>query len=178
LRARRPSDGCPGFFSDAANPLPACLGVALDAGEASSEVADDLDGGTPSLFSLDNLSAQAQRVGVLAPMLHSAQRHCTPTWRNFFTPIERFGITGCTGLILMPVTFTRGCIDRERINTLKSANREEGLLSVKDLARVLSCGRTKAWELVNTRQIPSIRVGRLVRISPDDLAEFMREHRN
>jgi excisionase family DNA binding protein len=78
----------------------------------------------------------------------------------------------------MPVMFTRGRIDRERITTLKSANREEGLLSVKDVARILGCGRTMAWSLVNTRQIPSIRVGRLVRISPDDLAEFIRERRS
>jgi excisionase family DNA binding protein len=95
-----------------------------------------------------------------------------------FYPIESGGITGCTGFILMLVTFTRGSIDRERINTLNSANPEEGLLSVKDLARILNCGHTKAWELVNTRQIRTIRVGRLVRVSPDDLAEFMREHRS
>jgi excisionase family DNA binding protein len=78
----------------------------------------------------------------------------------------------------MPMTFTRGSIDRERIITLNSANPDEGLLSVKDLARILNCGRTMAWALIHTRQIPSIRIGRLVRISPDDLAEFMREHRN
>jgi excisionase family DNA binding protein len=77
----------------------------------------------------------------------------------------------------MPMTFTRGSIDRERKNTLNSANPEEGLLSVKDLARILGCGPTKAWSLVHTREIRTIRVGRLVRISPDDLAEFMREHR-
>jgi excisionase family DNA binding protein len=78
----------------------------------------------------------------------------------------------------MPVTFNRDNSDCERINILNSANLEDGLLSLKDLARILNCGHTKAWELVNTRQIPSIRVGRLVRISPDDLAEFMREHRS
>ena len=60
---------------------------------------------------------------------------------------------------------------------MKSSDTRAALLTVKDLARILNCGRTKAWELVNTRQIPTIKVGRLVRISPDDLAEFMREHR-
>jgi excisionase family DNA binding protein len=97
---------------------------------------------------------------------------------NLFTPINSGELCGCTGLILMPMTFTRGSIDRERKNTLNNANLEEGLLSVKDLARILNCGHTKAWELVNTRQIRTIRVGRLVRILPDDLAEFMREHRS
>jgi excisionase family DNA binding protein len=60
---------------------------------------------------------------------------------------------------------------------LKDTTHEQNLLTVKDLARILGCGPTKAWSLVHTRQIRTIRVGRLVRISPDDLAEFMREHR-
>jgi excisionase family DNA binding protein len=77
----------------------------------------------------------------------------------------------------MPVTFNRDNSDCERINAVNNANLEEGLLTVKDLARILNCGHTKAWELTNTRQVRTIRVGRLVRISPDDLAEFMREHR-
>ena len=99
LRARRPSDGCPGVFSGAANTLHACLGVALDAGEAHSERADDLDGGHPSRFSLDNLSAQAQRVGVLAPMLHSAQRHCTPIFgETFYLHRIVAGYLGARGL--------------------------------------------------------------------------------
>jgi len=95
-----------------------------------------------------------------------------------FYPIERFGITGCAGFTLKQVMFNRYNSDCERISTLNSSNPEEGLLSVKDLARILACGHTKAWELVNTRQIRTIRVGRLVRVSPDDLAEFMREHRS
>jgi excisionase family DNA binding protein len=98
--------------------------------------------------------------------------------RNLFTPIERFGITACAGLILMQVTFTRSSIDRERIITLNNANPEEGLLSVKDLAGILNCGRTKAWELVNSRQVPSIRIGRLVRISPEDLDAYIRKNRS
>jgi excisionase family DNA binding protein len=73
---------------------------------------------------------------------------------------------------------TRGSIDGERINTLDSANPEERLLSVKDVAFILNCGLTKAWAIVNTREIQTIRIGRLVRISPEDLAEFMHEHRS
>jgi excisionase family DNA binding protein len=53
----------------------------------------------------------------------------------------------------------------------------EALLTVKDLARILNCGTTKAWELCNSNAIPTIRVGRLVRISPGDVAEFLRKHR-
>jgi excisionase family DNA binding protein len=47
---------------------------------------------------------------------------------------------------------------------LKDANPEPNLLTVRDLSSILNCGRTKAWELVNTRQVRTIRVGRLVRI--------------
>ena len=50
----------------------------------------------------------------------------------------------------MPVTFNRDNSDCERINILNSANLEDGLLSLKDLARILNCGHTKAWELVST----------------------------
>ena len=76
------------------------------------------------------------------------------------------------------MTFNRDNSDCERINAVTNANLEEGLLTVKDLARILNCGPTKAWELVSTHQVRTIRVGRLVRISPADLAEFMRDNRS
>jgi excisionase family DNA binding protein len=76
------------------------------------------------------------------------------------------------------VIFNRYNSDCERINTLNSANLEEGLLSVKDLARILNCGRTMAWALIHTRKIPSIRIGRLVRISPEDLDAYIRKNRS
>ena len=50
--------------------------------------------------------------------------------------------------------------------------------SASGLAGILNCGRTKAWELVNTRQIRTIRVGRLVRISPEDLEAYIRKNRS
>ena len=61
---------------------------------------------------------------------------------------------------------------------MKDITLGQNLLTVKDLARILGSGPTKAWSLVHTRQIRTIRVGRLVRILPDDLAEFMSEHRS
>jgi excisionase family DNA binding protein len=56
---------------------------------------------------------------------------------------------------------------------VKDTNLEGNLLTVKDLARVLNCGRTKAWELVNTRQIRTVRVGRLVRLERKAIEEFI-----
>ena len=61
---------------------------------------------------------------------------------------------------------------------MKDVNPEQNLLTVRDLSRILNCGPTKAWELIHTRQVRTIRVGRLVRILPDDLADFMRKHRS
>lgn len=61
--------------SDAADPLPQGFGVALDGVEAHAKGAGDLEGGHPSILSLDDLLAQVQRVGVLAPMTRLAQRH-------------------------------------------------------------------------------------------------------
>jgi excisionase family DNA binding protein len=56
---------------------------------------------------------------------------------------------------------------------VKDTNLEGNLLTVRDLARVLNCGRTKAWELVNTRQIRTVRVGRLVRLERKAIEEFI-----
>lgn len=54
---------------------------------------------------------------------------------------------------------------------------QDGLLTVADLARILRCGRTKAWELVNANEIRTIRVGRLVRLERDALEEFIENNR-
>jgi excisionase family DNA binding protein len=56
-------------------------------------------------------------------------------------------------------------------------NTEEALLKVEDLARILNCGRTKAWEIVNSHEIRTVRVGRLVRIEPSSLTDYLRKHR-
>jgi excisionase family DNA binding protein len=56
---------------------------------------------------------------------------------------------------------------------VKEVNLEQNLLTVKDLARILNCGRTKAWELVNTHQIRTVRVGRLVRLERKAIEEFI-----
>jgi excisionase family DNA binding protein len=60
---------------------------------------------------------------------------------------------------------------------VNKAGLEEGLLTVKDLSNILGCGRTKAWELVNTRQIRSVRVGRLVRLEREAIEEFIESSR-
>ncbi len=60
---------------------------------------------------------------------------------------------------------------------MKYAEPEEGLLTVTDLARILNCGRTKAWAMVRSREIRSIRVGRLVRLEREAVEEFVEKNR-
>jgi excisionase family DNA binding protein len=47
------------------------------------------------------------------------------------------------------------------------------LLKVLEVADILSIGRTKAYQLVKSKEIPSVGVGRCVRIHPDALAEYI-----
>jgi excisionase family DNA binding protein len=46
-----------------------------------------------------------------------------------------------------------------------------------DLQAWLGCGRTKIYELLQTGEIRSYRVGRLVRIRKQDVEEFLERHR-
>lgn len=51
------------------------------------------------------------------------------------------------------------------------------LLTVEEAARQLSIGRTKAYELISTGDLPSIRIGRAVRVSLSDLREWVNTKR-
>jgi excisionase family DNA binding protein len=55
----------------------------------------------------------------------------------------------------------------------------ENLLSVKDVMEILNVSRTTAYGLIGSGQIKSRRIGRLVRISNQDLVRFIeaRPHR-
>ena len=48
-------------------------------------------------------------------------------------------------------------------------------LTIKDLQKILSIGRNTAYDLVNSGEIPSIRIGekRLIRINPEDLEKYL-----
>jgi excisionase family DNA binding protein len=47
------------------------------------------------------------------------------------------------------------------------------LLSVKDVAHRLQIGRTKAYELIDTRELPSVRIGRAVRVKVAELQAYV-----
>lgn len=50
------------------------------------------------------------------------------------------------------------------------------LLTIKEAARELGIGSTYCWQLTARGQLPVVRLGRLVRIRPEDLARFAAEH--
>ncbi len=51
------------------------------------------------------------------------------------------------------------------------------LLTVEEAARRLGIGRTLAWRLVQERELPSVRVGRCVRVPLRDLEAWVDERR-
>ncbi len=53
----------------------------------------------------------------------------------------------------------------------------DSLMTPTDLQAWLGCGRTKIYELLQTGEIRSYRVGRLVRIRKQDVEEFLERHR-
>lgn len=49
------------------------------------------------------------------------------------------------------------------------------ILTVKQVQGILQIGRTKAYELVNSGRLPSIRIGNAIRIPKERLLEFMQQ---
>lgn len=55
--------------------------------------------------------------------------------------------------------------------------KRDSLMTPGELQSWLGCGRTKIYELLQTGEIRSYRVGRLVRIRREDVEEFLERHR-
>jgi excisionase family DNA binding protein len=49
--------------------------------------------------------------------------------------------------------------------------------SPKELQEWLGCGRTKIYELLQSGEIPSYRIGRLVRVRKEDIELFLERSR-
>jgi excisionase family DNA binding protein len=50
-------------------------------------------------------------------------------------------------------------------------------LSLKDVQQLLGIGRTKAYELVTTGELPAVRIGRCIRVNHRQLDEWLRAQR-
>jgi excisionase family DNA binding protein len=53
---------------------------------------------------------------------------------------------------------------------------EQALLTVKEVARALRLGHTKTYELIASGQLPAVRIGRSVRVTPQALRAFLDSH--
>ncbi len=51
------------------------------------------------------------------------------------------------------------------------------LLNLREVAQILHVSRSLVYQLIHARKIAAIRLGRLVRVHPQDLAAYMRENR-
>jgi excisionase family DNA binding protein len=53
---------------------------------------------------------------------------------------------------------------------------EKLLLTVSEAAEVISLGRTKTWQLIRTRELPAIRIGRRVLVPQQALQRWIVDH--
>jgi len=54
---------------------------------------------------------------------------------------------------------------------------EREWLTLQEMQQMLSIGRTKAWQLVASGEIPAIRIGRSVRVRRKELEQWLEEQR-
>jgi len=53
----------------------------------------------------------------------------------------------------------------------------ERLLKARDVARILNISRALAYRLIQTREIPAVRINHAVRVKPSDLEVYIRKCR-
>ena len=56
-------------------------------------------------------------------------------------------------------------------------NRSVRLLTIAEVQEALAIGRTAAYALVSTHQLPAVRIGRALRISEEDLRGYVERSR-
>jgi excisionase family DNA binding protein len=59
---------------------------------------------------------------------------------------------------------------------VEEASHEIRLLTAPDVARILNISKGAAYQLIQLKQIPSIRINRNVRVRPEDLDEFISQN--
>lgn len=58
---------------------------------------------------------------------------------------------------------------------MKTSSASKELLSPEELAEVLGCGRTYAYQLLRNQAIPSFKLGKLRKVRRQDIARFIEE---
>jgi excisionase family DNA binding protein len=59
-------------------------------------------------------------------------------------------------------------------NPIDRGVRRRALLTVPEVAFMLGCGRTLVYELIGSRQLPIVKIGRLTRVPVDAVDDFVR----
>jgi excisionase family DNA binding protein len=54
---------------------------------------------------------------------------------------------------------------------------EQEFISLNELQKILAIGRTKAYDLVTSGDLPAVRIGRSIRISKQDLTDWLERQR-
>ncbi len=60
----------------------------------------------------------------------------------------------------------------------EDAFREERLLKGHEVAEILNCSRAKAYQLMRSRSIPTIQIGRSIRVPRRALLKWVESHTN
>ena len=54
----------------------------------------------------------------------------------------------------------------------------EKLLTAEEVANILNISRSKAYRLMRLKEIPTITIGKNVRVSAEDLSEYLSKNRS
>lgn len=54
---------------------------------------------------------------------------------------------------------------------------EPKLISLNELQEILGIGRTKAYDLVASGELPAVRIGRIIRVDVRDVANWLEQQR-
>ncbi len=60
--------------------------------------------------------------------------------------------------------------------TLDHESTPRALLTVREVASMLGCGRTLVYDLIGARELPVVKVGRLTRVPIEAVDHFIRRH--
>jgi excisionase family DNA binding protein len=60
---------------------------------------------------------------------------------------------------------------------MQQAGLDREWLTLREMQEMLSIGRTKAWQLVASGEVPAVKIGRSVRVSRKELEQWLEEQR-
>jgi excisionase family DNA binding protein len=54
---------------------------------------------------------------------------------------------------------------------------EQEFISLNELQEILAIGKTKAYDLVTSGDLPAVRIGRIIRINKQDLTDWLEQQK-